>query len=302
MTDQSTIAKVNALEKVVNDGDDRTRRVGERLEELRESVQTDINVRLATVEERTRNILWAAGIGAAALLAICTQLYSLNGRLTGIERDVAHIGSALADLQLKRASQNISNPKSVPEVKQVLADAKNGRIKIPSTTVASEGSKFIEAAIANPDAWSAALAFLEYRSFLNPGLVSLDVKHALEDKNIGTAYSQWTPTGESGTTALLKAYGSAPLVEGAVMTPIGFVTRGASHGNKFIVLYDGDVVLDNTEFKHVIISGAHVIWGGRATILQDVYFINCTFDLPKTRGQSLATAILDNTSVNFQTS
>jgi hypothetical protein len=90
--------------------------------------------------------------------------------------------------------------------------------------------------------------------------------------------------------------------QAAVMYPIGHVPKNPSHGNKFIVLYDGNVVLDNTQFRHVIIYNAHIIWEGGPIIMQDVYFINCTFNLPREKGQSLAATILSNTSVDFQAS
>lgn len=60
MTDHNILARIVPLEKAVKDADDRSLRVGERIEELKDFVHTDINLRLATVEERTRNVLWFA--------------------------------------------------------------------------------------------------------------------------------------------------------------------------------------------------------------------------------------------------
>ena len=59
-------------------------------------------------------------------------------------------------------------------------------------------------------------------------------------------------------------------------------------------------ILDNTEYRHVIISNSHIMWRGGPVIMQHVYFVNCTFDLPQANGQNLAVAILDNIAVDFK--
>jgi hypothetical protein len=278
------------LEKIAERLNDVDRRLGEVRGEI-----TGLSKGKSDVHWSVRNVL-APLLVALIVASVGLAYHGLDKRLGAMEEFLRDNGGFIAGLRLEKVQP--SDPK---EAEQILAQAKKVRARISPEIITESGTKFINASANTPTAWSTALAFLNYRSFLNPSFLTIPAKQALEDKSVNTTYSQWTPTGKPVTTARLKAYGTAPKEEAAAMTPIGF-TPNASHGNKFIILYDGNVVLDNTEFRHVIISNAHVLWDGGAIIMQDVYFINCTFDLPRANGQSFAAAILSNTSVNFQSS
>ena len=300
MTDQNLLIKIGHLEKAVKDADDRSLRIGDRMEELKDFVHTDVNIRLATVEERTRNVLWMLGVVVGIFLAIATQLYLVNGRLSGIERDVSRLLSSVSEMELKKASENPSDPQNIQQVKKVLADALTTQTIITSKTVVSEGKRFIDAAQGHPDAWGAALAFLNYKSFLNPASLPPAAKVALKEKWSTTKYYRWVPPNADATPTKLTIYGTVPREQAAVMAPIGTPPDTSSDGDKFVVLTGGAMTLDNTEFRHVIFSNVHVAWQGGPVIMRDVYFVNCTFDLLRDNGQNLADAILSNTAVDFQ--
>lgn len=301
MSEQQILGRIQDLQKDVEDTNDRTLRLGERTERLKDFVNTDVNVRLVRVDERTSNMMWAIAIMAAAIVGSWSQLILMNGRLGGIERDVSRLLSSVGELELKKASENPSDPQNIQQVKQILADAKTSKITITPKTVVSEGKKFIDAAQAHPDAWSAALAFLDYKSFLNGA--SLDdpkIKNALVEKVSTTKYYRWTPANERLPGGKVAIFGTAPRDQAAIMAPVGASQETSEYGDQFVVVTGGNIFLDNTNFRHVIIANAHVIWRGGPVIMQDVHFIDCIFDLPQRNGQNLATAILDSNAVKFQ--
>jgi hypothetical protein len=63
------------------------------------------------------------------------------------------------------------------------------------------------------------------------------------------------------------------------------------------------IVLDGAYMKNVIIRNARLIYNGGVTKLENVYFVNCTFDLGKNKPTlDFSQAILQADSVNFDTS
>lgn len=231
---------------------------------------------------------------------MATQVYLVNGRLSGFERDASRLLSSVSEMELKKASENPSDPQNIQQVKQLLADARSTHTIIAPKTVVSEGKRFIDAAQIHPAAWGAALAFLEYKSYLNLASLKPAAKAALKEKWSTTKYYRWRPRNSEPTQTDLTVFGTVPREQAAVMAPIGTPPDTSPNGDKLVVLSGGTVVLDNTEFRHVIVSNAHVTWRGGPVIMRDVYFVNCTFDLPREKGQNLADAILDKTAVDFQ--
>ena len=69
---------------------------------------------------------------------------------------------------------------------------------------------------------------------------------------------------------------------------------GMSRGNQFIFASDGDVLLDGKHFKNVVFRNVKVVYNGGPSILENVYFLNCTFDVsPGPAGQEFAGKLLE---------
>lgn len=155
----------------------------------------------------------------------------------------------------------------------------------------------------NPDSWKAALAFVGYRSFLNLSPIP-EREWAGITENFTSRYSRVIPLAGHGKRPEISPVGQAPKDQAAVVQIIGApFTTNDKYGNRFVVLHDGDVLLDSMELKHVIIYNAHVVYKGGPLIMDDVYFVNCTFDLIRQNNtQGLANAILDDTPVDFRAS
>jgi hypothetical protein len=59
-------------------------------------------------------------------------------------------------------------------------------------------------------------------------------------------------------------------------------------------------VLDGMDLRNVVIENARISYRGGAPGMNNVYFVNCTFELPQTHvGQELAVAVLEHPSVIF---
>jgi hypothetical protein len=167
MSEQQLLGKIQEAQKAAEGADDRTLRLGEKFEKLKDLVHTDINIRLARVEERTSNVMWVVGVMAAAIIATAVQLFLMNGRLSAIEQNVSGIRADVSGMRLSQTATNPKDPRNIQEAKRVLREAEKNKVKIPPSVVEDTGKKFLEAAKDDPSAWGAALAFADYRSYLN---------------------------------------------------------------------------------------------------------------------------------------
>jgi len=293
MTDQIILTKVGQLEKTVEDANDRTLRLGERVEELRDFVQKDVNVRLATVEERSRNILWALGIVIAVVSAIGVQLVLMSSRLGGIEKDVSYLVKSVGELQIKKASEDAGSPESIKQAQDVLADATKRNIKISKEVVAKSGADFIAASPNSPQAWNAALAFLDYKSFLNSSAEIPVKSENLTSASSSTHYDVQTPVGAPHPK--FSVAGIVSKTEAAKFNHIGTdFNKDLTIGNAFIVADGGTVVLDDLDLRNEVFRNVHVYYYGKQVILANVYFLNCTFTIvQQANGTGLALAVLN---------
>jgi hypothetical protein len=301
--DQQARGDITGLKKSVEDANDRTLRLGEKVQDLKDYIQTDLALKGAKIEGRSEVMSVALSIYMALLIGGGIQLYLLNGRLSAIERDVSNISKGIDELRLTKASENPTDPQSVQEVKRILAEAKAAKIRMSPEVVTTTAAKFIDAAQIHPGTWEAALAFVNYKSFLNRSPIPEDQWAGIRD-SFTSRYSRSIPLPGHGKRPEITPVGEAPKDREAIIQVIDapFVSND-KNGNRLVVLHDGDVLLDGTELRHVIVINAHVVYKGGPLIMQDVYFVNCTFDLPQQANtQNLATAILERIPVDFKAS
>lgn len=87
-----------------------------------------------------------------------TQFRTNTGdRLGGMETRLTSMEATILGLRTSQASQDPAAPHSIAEVKNVLAVARNAKIKIDDKIVEDAGAKFIEAASHAPQAWDGVL-------------------------------------------------------------------------------------------------------------------------------------------------
>ena len=177
-------------------------------------------------------------------------------------------------------------------MQQILETAKKKKFKIPSDVVQTTGVKFVQAAHTSPDAWQAALAFLNYRSFENN--VKINGKpQPTPPEQLNTHYDILT-IGPMG-----RAYTVPPAVpqdEGAKMHLLDKPDRNLSNplGPSFLLLEDATYVLDSLYMRRVIFRNSRIVYKGGPVALDDVTFVNCAFEIPQQpNGLNFATVFLE---------
>jgi hypothetical protein len=71
------------------------------------------------------------------------------------------------DLAIKALSQQPPSKENTHAIKEALSTAKTANLKLSADIIREVGRKFIAAASKDPVAWDAALAILDYRTFLS---------------------------------------------------------------------------------------------------------------------------------------
>jgi hypothetical protein len=241
-------------------------------------------VRIVRLEERTQIVFWALGIfiaaGVALLVAGGRELYLLNGRVSGMDSDVRYLRSSIDALHLKQSAASPTDPSSIEAAKSVLITAQSQNIKIDQNIIKTTGIKFIEAAAKNPHVWPVAEQYLSYRSFLNAD--------SLPPVTPATGTSKY----RSQVTMLINPEHPEMHLAYQVQFAGGYAQgdkaarlerldnpqpEGSEFGFFIIVGVANTIVLDGEYMKNVIIRHADVAYDGGSVVLENVYFVNCTF-------------------------
>ncbi len=99
--------------------------------------------------------------------------------------------------------------------------------------------------------------------------------------------------------------GVAPREQAARLDYIGKdLNKDKPVGFQYIFVTGGAVEIGGMEMKSVIFQDSHIKYGGGPLTMNNVYFVNCTFEMPSgTNQQRLAAAILAPSVVtHFSTS
>jgi len=203
---------------------------------------------------------------------------------------IFRIQQATSERKLQRIAIGPIDPASIGETQALLMKAMDAHVRIAPSLVESMGKRFIDASSQNPSAWNAALQFVNYRSSLNssfPSLPDTTNEPAFRDK-----YVINIPTGEERPKFSLKGFVSA---NRAAQT--GYIgedrNEGLTSGPAWIVMEGGEVGLDGIQLRNVILHNVEVSYYGGPVIMQNVYFVNCTFKMTIHRQtQNLALALL----------
>jgi hypothetical protein len=238
-----------------------------------------------------RRLIHAAVSSAVVLVVALLRLPRAEARI--VER------------KLTQASQNPGNPQNIKEVKAVLDRSKNAGIKITPSVVEDTGKKFLEAAKDDPEAWDAALAFVDYRSSLNgpdPTPAGFYPFGYLETPTHETTHYQWGRPFDKAlpefTTSLLRA----PIAKAARFEQIGANLPQEAHmGPAFLLGRGGDMVLDTFYLRNIVLDGVTVHYNGGPLVLDNVTFLNCRFVVDNVdNGRALGYQLLASSTVTFR--
>src|SRR5271166_3666211 len=277
-----TEGRFNDLQKRVNE-------IGERVARM-EGV--------STTPEKSHTVL----ITILSILGTGVVLYWawLGYEVVDYGKQLAAIHQLLAPVGLKEAADNPSNPSSVKEAKLILSNARKRNQPIDSKLLHQTGEQFIEASVKSPDAWDTAMAFLDYRSFLN-----VSVSPPVADSQPAAGICTFTgkthiivPKGETPDEAAqsqtFSLIGTLQENNVARFEEIDKPTQGC--GFQFL-LYQmpragNELLLDGLYIRNAIIKDTRIAYHGGDVRLENVYFVNCTFDFPLApQVRDLATAI-----------
>lgn len=229
----------------------------------------------------------ASTLATAAVIGGVAGYINLSTRLFAVE-------TKLSGLSLKQAAANPTDPDSIKETEQVLISAKARKIRIDKGTVKQAGERFIRASETDVDPWHAVMVFLAYQSFLNADLAA-ELSRLAGPERAETRYSLVRPDTPGLTSPSFRHYGKVPLDRAVILEPIGAgLNANNEYGDAYLLGEGGAIQIDGHEMRNVILRNVHIIYRGRATKLQNVYLINCTFEVTREpEGRSFALAMLE---------
>jgi len=201
--------------------------------------------------------------------------------------------------KLESASVNPNRPENIEEVTHVISQARAADIDLSLATLESTGSKFIEAGQNSEASWDAAMALLAYRSHLNPSTAPASWRRHRPYK---TFYGVFV---ESHETPHVSAFGWRPASDAAVLERISNAPLNVHPmGDALVIVENNSVYLDGIRAKNVIFQNCRVRYDGGQLQLDNVLFVNCSFEfVRRTEGLRLAQAILSasSTTTSFVT-
>ncbi|MGA2358638.1 MAG: hypothetical protein ABSF66_06535 [Terriglobales bacterium] len=229
------------------------------------------------------------------LTDLATRIAKLEGRFDQLDADQKR----LTKLQLNKLSDQI-------------AAAQRTKRRLELTLVARLGNDVLAFTNSNdPEisslAWHTAIQVADYRTILNqeaarPLLASVNASakvsgdFAIEARvldprivNFGIGYdnSKVVPFDQAARYEKLD-------------NPIPHEQFGRAF---YIASGTGvELLLDGYHLKNVVFHDVQINYSGGPLVMQNVYFVNCTFHIqPSHNAQQLTTAVLNSTSINFQT-
>lgn len=267
----------------------------------------DIKTDVATLHTKVNIIFWVLGGLFAALLGLFGYIYALNGAVSTIRGEMNHVTQSAYTASVRLDALAPSKPENVTNVANTLQAAKNEKVKINLDVVQTAGSQFIAAAQENEAAWKAAISFVDYRSFLNEDYQpSLGPLHPSNNPHYSFTITVKSRPGATGPAILYRgqilASGVASPENSALYQPLDSIQTPS--GFAFLLVRstgpDDVLVLDDHRIKNVVIADSTVEYDGGPLLLENVYFVNCSFILPAAKNtRALGQTILESASVKF---
>jgi hypothetical protein len=220
---------------------------------------------------------------------------------------LASIRQSLLGLGITIAANNPTNPKAQEQARATLADAKRTSIRISGPVIEQAGKSFIAASKDDATAWDVSLQFADYRSVLNAG--SIPNVGPQRDAQSDIEYSAFPrdvlfrPTVKSaGNTTPEQAARFEPITPFPKIPPTKHSENNSAQ-YLFIDFHNITISLDGMRLKNVVVTNATLKYTGGPIDLQNVLFVNCTFQITdEDQGRMLAEAILGNPNVNYKVS
>ncbi len=244
------------------------------------------------------------------LTDIRSNVQRIDGTVNGMLKDT--FNAVLGYLKsAKHASADLSR-RDLQLAVNLASAAMRANVEADPNAVAEAGKAAI-ALTENPKlsgaAWKAVGTFLDYRSFLNRQLAP----HPKQPGNHTPPYNRYFPynainlgafpPGSKSVKMQVNFHGEAPPSDAALMDLLSKPPPpGLTSGAAFITVDGGGgIVLDGYRMKNVIIQNAEILYSGGPVVLDNVYFVNCTFNVRQSpNGVRLGQSILASASTTFK--
>ncbi|HXM09656.1 MAG TPA: hypothetical protein VN946_06895, partial [Terriglobales bacterium] len=210
----------------------------------------------------------------------------------------SNIEAAVIERSLRENADDPSDPQNIREVKKTLIRAEASNIKVNPNVVEREGKRFLNASTNDPDVWKTALAFVDFRSFLNSQLLDSSKFAAYEATNyhIPAGHVLVPPSDVAQSSVGSKS----PDIPQFRELDEPDKNQSVSVGPSFLLFKGGVLVIDDLYLKRIIFRNTTIAYRGGRIVLENVVFLDCTFDITQgPKGQSVAAALLGGPSVNF---
>jgi hypothetical protein len=280
-----------------------------------------IRADVKTLDERVANHIKFAWRAIGVLFVVggtfALTLYNQHGTLSRIE-------AALPSIQMEENGTGVLNEEKIRKVADLVDQSLKTGTYISPQVLEKTGKKLLEVAgDANsslaPSAWLTASELLRYRSTLNavstssrfvgiPNEVSVSSLPPSLEIGAFTFNAVSTDPSVYPDDSRDKPYTFVlgpvvPLEQAAVSQRIVQPIKEAGTKGPAYIVFDSTIhfILDGFQLKHVVFRNGHIVYHGGSLILEDVYFVNCTFDIPRTQvGRELGNTLLASESINFR--
>ncbi|MGA7767982.1 MAG: hypothetical protein WCA27_17375 [Candidatus Sulfotelmatobacter sp.] len=154
-------------------------------------------------------------------------------------------------------------------------------------------------------AWRVTLQIINYRSFLNADHSPLGHESFVTNSEVSMNrfllhLTYKPPVGVSWSPEYV------PIDQAFIYKKIGDTRPPSGHAHLLVsgAAESSEVMIDGYHLKNVIFNHLKIRYAGGPLIMENVYFVNCTFvDLQPTHsGELFANAVLEQVPVNFTTS
>lgn len=195
---------------------------------------------------------------------------------------------------------------SVSQLKSVATIAVEAKADAPVEDIAVVGQRLMpltKGTSASSDvAWEAAQSLVQYRSLLNSLNPPIDLSAAKTVVVKGSRYAVRTEP-DATPPSLASTVGNVPGSRAALLSYIGRDSEGIGSGPAMLIARGGNLTLDSLHLKNVVLLGVHVTYGGGLSQLENVYFLNCRFDIARSaNGIALSEQILEHPAATLSAS
>lgn len=194
---------------------------------------------------------------------------------------------------------------SLSQVSAVAHVAGETKSEVPVEDLSDIGKRTLALASGNSEsaslAWKATVALVQYRSAING--VSTPANVAAATTPYQTKYHLASAPGYE-MPSFKSSLPPVPREESAAADFIGRdENRDQPTGPATLFVLGGGITLDNLHLKNVTLVNTHIVYSGGAVQLENVQFLNCTFELTSTNNtRQLAEHILTYPSISLSVS